>query len=286
MVATGEAFMKILLVLCTLATGALAGDKGKVLVVVSSESKITLKDGKTHETGFYMNELLVPLKQVLDAGYTPVFANPKGTAAVMDANSDSAAHFANDEKLYQEMRALLASLDGLRTPKPLAAINAEGVSNYAGVLVPGGHAPMEDLATDPEMGKLLSSFHQAGKPTGLICHGPIALLSALKNADQFARLVPEPKKTSPQKDWAYYGYRVTVFSTPEEKDAEKGILKGKVKFYPEAALRLAGAKVKNGPKWKANVVRDRELITGQNPASDKEFGKKFVEALNEKQPKS
>lgn len=277
--------MKLLCALLLLVSSAFAADKGKVLVVISSESKITLKDGKTHETGFYMNELLVPLKQVIDAGYTPVFANPKGSPAVMDANSDSPSHFGNDEKLYQEMKTLLASLDGLKTPKSLAAVNAEGVSDYAGVLVPGGHAPMEDLATDPEMGKLLTSFHQAGKPTGLICHGPIALLSAVNNAEQFAKLVPEPKKTSPQKDWAYYGYALTVFSTPEEKEAEKSILKGKVKFYPQEALKLAGAKVKNGPKWKANVVRDRELVTGQNPASDKELGKKFVELLNEKQPR-
>jgi len=55
------------------------------------------------------------------------------------------------------------------------------LQRYAGLLIPGGHAPLIDLANNPEVGALLRHFHQAGKPTAAICHGPIALLSAQRD---------------------------------------------------------------------------------------------------------
>ena len=36
---------------------------GKVLIVLSSKNTLTLKDGASHPTGFYMNELGVPLPE-------------------------------------------------------------------------------------------------------------------------------------------------------------------------------------------------------------------------------
>lgn len=50
----------------------------KVLVVMSSAQQLELRDGKTYNTGCVLNELAVLLKQIVDAGYTPVFSNPNG----------------------------------------------------------------------------------------------------------------------------------------------------------------------------------------------------------------
>lgn len=52
--------------------------KGKILVILSSETTLPLKDGKTFETGYYLNELVDPAMRFKDAGYELVFANPKG----------------------------------------------------------------------------------------------------------------------------------------------------------------------------------------------------------------
>ncbi len=239
----------------------------KVLVVFSSESKITVvKDGKPveHPTGFFLSELMVPLKAIKAAGFEPVFASPKGGAPVMDKVSDSAFWFGNDEVEY---RAVRSQFEALRPEvHTLAEIRKQGLGEYAGIFLPGGHAPMEDLYKDAELGAILRWFHAAGKPTALICHAPIALLSA-REGDS----------------WIYQGYRMTAFSTKEEKQEEPGednVLGGFVKFYPDEALDAAGGLVVvRARKWQSNVVVDRELITGQNPFSDHALAEALVKAL-------
>jgi len=53
-----------------------------------------------------------------------------------------------------------------------------------------------------------------------------------------------------------------------------------MKFYPQTALQQAGAKFSsNAAPWTGHVVVDRELITGQNPASALEVGQRLVERL-------
>ena len=47
------------------------------------------------------------------------------------------------------------------------------------------------------------------------------------------------------------------------------------------ALRLAGAEVTTGAvDWAPNIVVDRELITGQNMASDQPIAAALIEALD------
>ena len=71
--------------------------KGKVLVVMSSANALDLKDGKTYSTGYYLNEFVVPYRKLVEAGYEPVIANPKGDLPVMDANSNNAMFFGGDD---------------------------------------------------------------------------------------------------------------------------------------------------------------------------------------------
>jgi hypothetical protein len=58
--------------------------KGKVLIVLSSESVLPLKDGKTFATGYYLNELIVPARRFAAAGYELVFTDPKGNRPTVD----------------------------------------------------------------------------------------------------------------------------------------------------------------------------------------------------------
>ncbi len=283
----------IFTIICLMpAKGAFGADtpvisKGPILIVLSAESHITLKGNKKHPTGFYLNELAVPLKQMVDNGFTPVFATPKGKIPVMDKHSDNASVFGGDQDRYASMKEFLSKEEGLKHPHPLSEIASGDLSQYRGIFVPGGHAPMQDLWKDPNLGKILTYFHDKHIPTGLICHGTIALLSSLDDPTQFLKSVEKaPAGASPKNAWIYDGYRMTVFSIPEERDAQKNMLKGEVKFFPEDALTQAGGKVMTGPKWQSYVIHDRELVTGQNPNSDQEFGKIFLEMLKSSESKS
>ncbi|MDE1993602.1 MAG: DJ-1/PfpI family protein, partial [Rhizobiaceae bacterium] len=153
-----------------------------------------------------------------------------------------------------------------------------------GVFLPGGQAPVVDLMQDPDLGEILRHFHERAKPTALLCHGPIAVASAMPHAREFraALIAGDPAKAAEwAKGWQYAGYRMTVFSNTEEKIVEDYILHAKLYFNVVDALQTAGGEVVTTEvDFEPNVIEDRELITGQNPRSDHPIAAKFVAALD------
>lgn len=127
---------------------AQAADHGRVLVILSSSQQLELRDGKTYRTGYYLDELEIPLHKIIDAGYRPVFANPKGNAVTFDPVSNDKVFFDGDDALRAQAVAFLAALPELQHPKTFSTILKEGTGGYLGVFIPGGFAPMEDLVTD------------------------------------------------------------------------------------------------------------------------------------------
>lgn len=266
-----------------LPVSASAQSKGKVLVVMSSAHELDLRDGKKYATGYYLNEFVVPYRKLVEAGYEPVIANPNGDMPVMDANSNNKLFFGGDDKARADALTYSKGIQQLKHPKTLASVVAEGTNGYVGLFIPGGHAPMVDLLKDKNLGKILTSFHESGRPTGIICHGPIVLLSTLQDPDAFVAslIANDGKANSLSKGWPYAGYHLTVFSTGEEQQLEgPNGLGGNVQFYPVNALAEAGAHVESVANWHSNVVVDRELITGQQPMSAPEFGDVLVAKLN------
>jgi putative intracellular protease/amidase len=258
--------------------------KGKVLVVMSSANTLDLKEGKTYSTGYYLNEFVVPYRKLVEAGYEPVIANPKGDRPVMDANSNNAMFFGGDDAARADALQFAEDLRLLDHPKTLASVVADGTDGYVGLFIPGGHAPMADLLKDKNLDKILTSFHDTGRPTGIVCHGPIVLLSALADPDAFiaSMIAGDGKANSLNAGWPYAGYRLTVFATGEEQALEgPSGLGGNVQYYPVNALAEAGARVETIANWHPNVVVDRELITGQQPMSAPAFGDALVAKLNE-----
>jgi putative intracellular protease/amidase len=259
--------------------------KGKVLVVMSSATSLDLKDGKQYSTGYYLNEFVVPYRKLVEAGYEPIIANPKGDRPVMDVNSNNAMFFGNDDAARVDALRFAEGLALLDRPRTLASVVAEGTDSYVGLFIPGGHAPMADLLKDKNLGKILISFHNTGRPTGIVCHGPIVLLSALPDAGGFlaSMIANDGKASSLNAGWPYAGYRMTVFATGEEQALEGPAgLGGSVQFYPVNALAEAGARVETIANWHPNVVIDRELITGQQPMSATAFGDALVAQLNQR----
>ena len=257
--------------------------KGRVLVVLSSAQELELREGKRYPTGFFLNEVATPVQALIRAGYEPVFANPQGNKASWDPKSAVPGYFGGSQEKLEAAKLFVEGLEGLKQPRTLAAVRAEGINGYMAILVPGGHAPMQDLLIDKDLGALLNAFQAAGKTTALICHGPIALLSTLPDAAAFRTAMINGDANAAQKlaaNWSYAGYRMTAFSTSEERGAEARLLGGQVRFYPAEALAQAGGRVVSGPDRRSLTVQDRELITGQQPLSDEEFATLVIGTLD------
>lgn len=280
--------MKKLITIMMIAAVAVSGlfaksaKSKKILAVASSEHTLTLLDGKTTmETGFYLNEFAVPAMYVAERGYEIVLATPKGNRPEMDKGSNSARFFGGDEAMREAAEKFVSELNVISLKDAISG----GLEQYAGILVPGGHAPLIDLVDNAEMGEILTYFHKANKPTAFICHGPAAILSSVPNASEFkAAIVARDFRKANQiagKDWIYYGYKMTGFTSAEEKGGE--VRNGtEMPVHITDAMQIAGGIVELGHMGESHVVRDRELITGQNPASDIALAEAFYRALQGK----
>lgn len=266
------------------ALAASSAQAANVLVVLSDADHLDLKDGKVFPTGFYLNELMQPVKLLRDAGHRITFATPTGQAPTLDKTSVDSMYFNNDATDLQAHQALLDRLALIsKETSPvvsLSRIEQIGYDRFDAVYIPGGHAPMQDLLKSPALGRLLTEFHHRGKTTALVCHGPIALLSTLPDANGFVASMETNGKAAQVPEWIYSGYKVTVISNQEELQAKPQLGGGEMKFYPQTALQQAGAQYRsNTAPWTANVVVDRELITGQNPASAVGVAKELLARL-------
>ncbi len=273
-----------LAVSASLLAAAVNAHAANVLVVLSDADHLDLKDGRVMATGFYLNELMQPTKMLLDAGHTVTFATPNGRAPTMDASSNDAQYFGNDAASLASHRGLLERLKLTSAQESpvisLTRVEQIGYDRFDAVYIPGGHAPMQDLLRSAALGKLLNAFHANNKTTALVCHGPIALLSALPASDAFVDQLQSGQTPKGDAGWIYAGYRMTVISNQEEELAKGALQGGAMTFYPQTGLQLAGgAYSSNASPWTAHVVQDRELITGQNPASARAVGEALLQRL-------
>ncbi|MEG0281125.1 MAG: type 1 glutamine amidotransferase domain-containing protein [Morganella sp. (in: enterobacteria)] len=256
-----------------------AAPKAEVLILLSSETELPLQNGKTYSSGFYLNELGVPADELLKAGYTLTVVTPRGNQPKPDAHSIDPLYFGNNPDEMQRIAKVVEQVTATSNIKSVRDVLNAGTGNYAGLFIPGGHAPLIDLSTNADVGKLLSHFHAAAKPTAAICHGPIALLAAQDNPMGYEKSMIDGKQGA-AKNWIYSGYKMTIFSDAEEKVFEQSLNGEKLRYYPAQAMTQAGGKMNFATAWTPNVVTDRELITGQNPFSDKALAKTFIAALN------
>ena len=228
-----------------------------ILMVVSAADSLTMKDGSQHPTGFWAEELVVAHQTLLDAGHTVRTATPGGTKPTVDQVS-LAGESAGGEDRAQSFRDYLSRIDGeLSQPLVLADVD---VAAYDAVVMPGGHGPMADLFQDRDLGRILSAADREGKIIAPFCHGPAGLLSATDDAGAFV----------------FAGRRLTVFTNEEELGGGTG---ENTPWLLEDALKDKGAVIANGAAWTSNVVRDGNLITGQNPQSSEDVAKEVIKAL-------
>lgn len=218
-----------------------------ILMVLTGAKIWTMKDGTAHPTGFWAEEFIKPHKVFTDAGLKVTIATPGGVTPIVDAlslslgmNHNDAGSIASQQAYLQQMAAVLA------TPAKLEDVQA---SSYDAVFVVGGHGPMQDLAVHPTFGDFLAAMLATpDKIVAAVCHGPASFLPAHR-ADG---------------TWLFKGRAMTGFSNEEETQAT---FADNAPWLLEDRLCFAGAKYEAEPAGSVNVVIDRNLITGQNPAS-------------------
>ena len=151
--------------------------KRTVLIVASGANTLALRNG-TFPIGVFLNELAIPAMELLKSGYALVLATPQGNKPTIDKRSVNEAYFAGQQAL-EEAQSFMEHDPAMQNLRSLPSLLEEGVDQYAGLFVPGGHGPEVDLIQDPSLGIILRRFHELQKPTALLCHGPAALISAM-----------------------------------------------------------------------------------------------------------
>ena len=228
----------------------------KILFLLTAANHWTLADGFRQPTGFWAEEALVPYEIFKEAGYEVVAATPGGVPPTVDALSLTPEYNGGPEGAELRKQALAKATE-LAHPLPLDQVR---LADYAAVFVPGGWGPMEDLSANTVSGGLLALALASGKPVSLVCHGPAALLPTVGADGRFP----------------FAGYRLTGLSNAEEKLSG---LADRAKWLLEDRLVAAGADYSAGEPFAPNVVVDRNLITGQNPASSAPVAKEVLKAL-------
>lgn len=228
----------------------------KILFVMTGADHWTLADGTLHPTGFWAEEAVAPYRAFTGAGYEIVIATPGGVVPTVDRGS-LAPEFNGGQEGADAVAAELAAIPALQRPIKLEEVQ---LADYDAVFYPGGHGPMEDLAVNADSGRLLTAALDSGKPLGVVCHAPAALIAATR-----------PDGTSP-----FAGYRLTGFTNAEETQAG---FADKAKWLLQDRLVALGADFQEGDPWAPHVVVDRNLITGQNPASSAPLAAEVLKAL-------
>ena len=255
---------KLLLAIFLLSALTIQAQPKKILFIMSAAKELKLNNGKSYpETGVFLSEFYLAYKEIVKSGYEVDFATPSGVASSIDKESYNKKYWGKKDTLIGEATEFVKQ--NPKFTKPLTLEQAiESINNYSGMVIPGGQGLMVDLFYDKNISKILKDFSQKGKPLGLICHAPALILSI-------------PKEENP-----FIGYQVNSVTGLEEFFIENFVMKGKPKNRKIAKqLKNLGLTYKKGSPAGNFAVRDRELITSQNPYSNEAFNKLYLEALKE-----
>lgn len=218
----------------------------KVLIIVSNTNAI---GPNNRRTGNFLPEVAHPYAEFQRANYHVDFASLSRDTPYLD-DLESAADPDN-----------LAFLTGKGWVDMRKAVKLEtvDVSQYDAIFIPGGLAPLVDMADAPLIKKVVKETYERGAVVGAVCHGPVSLLN-VKLSDG---------------SYLVNGKNISSFTTEEED----GYARADVPFDLQTALTEQGAIYHTVDPWQPFSITDGNLVTGQNPASGKGVGEKMVKLL-------
>lgn len=232
-----------------------------ILMILSGATQWSQKGGTQRPTGFWSEEFATPHRLLRAADVDVTIATPGGVPAVCDELSLSLQANNGDAAKVAALTAYIGlHADELRTPERLEDID---VSRFDGVIVPGGHGPMQDLAVSESAGRVLTAaLADPKKVVAALCHGQASFLAA-----------------GDATSWPFKGRRISSFSNTEETQVG---LADNAPWLLEDRLRAGGAVIRNGDPWSSHVVIDGNLITGQNPQSAEGVTAAVIKALSQR----
>ena len=231
----------------------------RVLIVVANPTTATTVGWPV---GFWGAELTHPYYELTERGIEVTVASPGGGKVQMDALSDprdpskwSAADlitmgFVNTPELME----LLAD-----TPK----LSELALDEYDAIMIAGGLAPMFSFRDNDSLHAAIRHFYESEKPTCIYCHGTAALADL----------------TLSDGSYLVDGKTVTGFSNAEEDYSDNFVGQTVMPFRVEDVLKERGANYVQGGLFKAFVVRDGRLITGQQQYSGRKVAQALIEAF-------
>jgi putative intracellular protease/amidase len=223
----------------------------KILMVLTSHDKLG-DTGK--KTGFWLEEFAAPYYVFKDAGAEITLASPQGGQPPLDPKSaEKDFQTAATERFNWDKEAQAALANTVK----LSSVSA---ADYDALFYPGGHGPLWDLAEDKDSIALIETMYSQGKPVAAVCHAPGVLRHA-RSKDGKPLVLDKS---------------VTGFSNSEE--AAVGLTEI-VPFLVEDELNKAGGIYTKAADWQTHVVCDRNLITGQNPASSESAARAVLTRL-------
>lgn len=204
------------------------------LIVVTSTGR--LPTGR--RAGFWLPEAAYPWRALATADLGFEFLSTKdGPPPIdgIDRSDPPQRHFLRDTAVQRKLAATTTA-------------EHYDPADFAVVFIAGGPGAMWDFPRDERLAGFLASALAAGTVVAATCHGVAALL-ACRSADGTAMVA---------------GRRLTGFSNQEETAIG---LASEVPFLLADALTERGARYEAGEPFHRHVVRDENLVTGQNPAS-------------------
>lgn len=225
----------------------------KILFVLTSHDRL---GGSGEKTGFHWSEMTDPYFYLQDNGVEVTLASIKGGEAPADPASlrdeegktpESVTRFHKDAKAMKKLKSTL-KVDDVK------------LDEYDGIYLPGGHGTMWDFPRNAALIHAIEQFWADGKIVAAVCHGPAAFLNACDEKGK-----PLVK-----------GRMVNSYTNDEETESGKDAI---VPFMLETELRRLGGLFESDYPWAGIVVRDGQLMTGQNPKSALPLGRAILSAL-------
>ena len=164
--------------------------KGKILVLASSGYGLPLKDGGVLQGRWLLSQRADGSGSRPDeGGLRNHFLQPQRQHAAIGCQfSDRPVlRRKRDEAKLQDYLKFKDSLTGLKNPTRISDVVASGLDQYDAVFVLAAMARWKIFSMIPTPCIVMRHFHETSKPTAVLCHGPISLLSALPNSKEFCR---------------------------------------------------------------------------------------------------
>lgn len=212
--------------------------------------------------GFWAAELTHPYFEFTERGIDVTIASPRGGKVVFDTLSDprDPSQWSASDLISMGFVSTPSLLDLLEDTPRLGDLD---LGEYDVLLVAGGLAPMWSFREDPDIQAAIRHFYDAEKPTAAYCHGTAALLDV----------------TLADGSYLVTGKTVTGFANVEEDYSDAFVGQKIMPWRVEDAFRERGANYVQAGLFKAFVVRDGRLITGQQQYSSRKVAEAVIEAL-------